>query len=78
MPAHPIIPADLNAAQTHKNDQQQKDREQTLGSASQSLARNNGGTLIDFHEDLKKDLPSTLQRQDTDTQSLDEFLDAEG
>ncbi|KAH8815080.1 hypothetical protein F5884DRAFT_771048 [Xylogone sp. PMI_703] len=41
------------------------------------------GSLIDFHEDMKKDLPSgasdqKLKRQDTDTQSVDEFVDAEG
>lgn len=41
-----------------------------------------GGALIDFHEDLKKSLPpdvaNKLKRQDTDTQSLDEFVDAQG
>jgi hypothetical protein len=37
--------------------------------------------LIDFHDDIKKNLPDTglgLKRQDTETQSVDEFVDAEG
>jgi hypothetical protein len=54
--------------------------EQTLQSTSTS--EGNQESLIDFHEDLKNDLPVmdsyALKRQDTDTQSLDEFVDAEG
>lgn len=74
-------PADLQAAQILNNSQQQKDLEKTLWSTSSSRA--NEGALIDFHDDLKKDLPDAhekgvLKREDTDTQSLDEFVDAEG
>jgi hypothetical protein len=59
--------------------QQQKDLEQTLRSTSTSPPPNKG-SLIDFHDDLKKDLPEVnkLKRQDTDTNSMDEFVDAEG
>lgn len=75
----PLIPADLKAAQTLNGGQQQKDLEQTLRSTSTSPPPNEG-SLIDFHDDLKKDLPevNTLKRQDTDTKSMDEFVDAEG
>lgn len=87
-PAHPQqVPADLYAAQTQNNGQQQKDLERTLQSTS-TVQGQNQNSLIDFHEDLKRDLPaaahtqatatSTLYRQDTDTNSLDEFVDAEG
>lgn len=34
-----------------------------------------GGSLIDFHDDMKKNLPSSLKREDT-TESNDEFVDA--
>jgi len=77
-------PADLRAAQTENNGQQQLELEQRLRAASSS--HGNQGSLIDFHEDLKRDLPGmettrphgVLKRHDTDTQSLDEFVDAEG
>jgi hypothetical protein len=71
------IPADLKAAQTEDGGQKQKDLERTLRSTSNE--RGQGG-LIDFHGDMKAALPEAhkLQRQDTDTQSLDEFHDAEG
>jgi len=78
-------PADLQAAQTVNGGQQQKDLENTLRSTSNE--RTNGGALIDFSDDLKRDLPTVdangkkyapLKREDTDTQSLDEFVDAEG
>jgi hypothetical protein len=64
--------------------QEQKDLEETLRSTSTKLQPGNHGSLIDFHDDVKKNLPAvdgehnTLKRQDTDTQSLDEFVDAEG
>ncbi|PQE19889.1 oxysterol-binding protein [Rutstroemia sp. NJR-2017a BVV2] len=70
--------ANSHSAQTENN--QQKDLENTLQSTSTSQAQHG---LIDFHDDLRKDLPTgeensaTLKRQDTDTQSLDEFVDAE-
>ncbi|TGO69433.1 hypothetical protein BOTNAR_0011g00500 [Botryotinia narcissicola] len=81
------VPADLLAAQTQNNGQQQKDLERILQSTS-TVQGQNQGPLIDFHDDLRKDLPaatdtqgtatSTLYRKDTDTQSVDEFVDAEG
>ncbi|KAJ8070458.1 hypothetical protein OCU04_000832 [Sclerotinia nivalis] len=80
------VPADLHAAQTQNNGQQQKDLERTLQSTS-TVQGQNQSPLIDFHDDLRKDLPtatdtqgtatSTLYRQDTDTHSIDEFVDAE-
>jgi hypothetical protein len=75
----PLIPADLHAAQTQNNGQQQKDLEQMLRSTSTSPPPNKE-SLIDFHDDLKRGLPDihTLKRQDTDTQSVDEFVDAQG
>ena len=81
------VPADLHAAQTQNNGQRQKDLEHTLQSTS-TVQGQHQNSLIDFHDDLKRDLPaatetpgaatSTLYRQDTDTHSLDEFVDAEG
>ncbi len=76
-----FVPADLLAAQIQNNGQQQKDLEHTLNSTSTPPnPERKTGSLIDYHEDLKKDLPAIakLQRQDTDTQSVDEFVDAEG
>ncbi|KAH8657631.1 hypothetical protein BGZ60DRAFT_135351 [Tricladium varicosporioides] len=78
--AQPVIPADPHAVQTHNNDQQQKHIEKQL----QETGQTREGSLIDFH-DMKESLPTTnhiskvpLKRQDTDTQSLDEFVDAQG
>lgn len=71
------FPADLKAAQTQNNGQEQKDLEHTLRSTS--TERDNKESLIDFHEDLKENLPKAdpiLKREDTDTKSLDEFVDA--
>lgn len=77
-PAPPSGPADLHAAQTQNGGQRQKDLEGKLKSTSTSSV-NNTDSLIDFHQDLKKDLPTAaLTRQDTDTNSLDEFVDAQG
>ncbi len=74
-------PADLRAAQTERGGQQQADLERKLRSTS--LIDANEGPLIDFHDDLKQSLPgghlnppAMLARKDTDTQSLDEFVDA--
>lgn len=57
------------------------DIEQTLRATSTSHAGDKqGGSLIDFQEDLRSNLPSVnqkLKRQDTETNSLDEFLDAQ-
>jgi len=80
-PVQPQIPADLKAAQTENGGQQQKELESTLRSTSTSRANEKGqGSLIDFHEDMKASLPvgHALQREDTDTHSVDEFHDAEG
>ncbi|KIN04166.1 hypothetical protein OIDMADRAFT_40239 [Oidiodendron maius Zn] len=57
------------------------DVEQTLRSTSTSQRGDNQGSLIDFQEDLRSSLPKPsqkLQRKDTETNSLDEFLDAQG
>jgi hypothetical protein len=73
-----LIPADLKAAQTENDGQKQKDLENTLKSTSTSSKE---GPLIDFQQDLKANLPEAeqhrLKRQDTDTNSLDEFVDAQ-
>ncbi|KAH8602681.1 hypothetical protein B0O99DRAFT_697133 [Bisporella sp. PMI_857] len=79
-PSH--FPSDLKLAQTENNGQQQKDLEKNLRETSISPPPRNPG-LADFHEDLRKDMPPIGQpvpliREDTDTNSLDEFLDAEG
>ena len=59
------------------NGQQQKDLEQTLQSTGTS--DRNKGSLLDLHDDLKEQpTVNRLKRQDTDTKSLDEFVDAEG
>jgi len=76
-PVQPSIPADLHAAQTQNNGQLQKDLETTLKSTSSPQPK---GPLLDFHDDLKNnisDIGKGLKRQDTDTQSVDEFVDAE-
>lgn len=57
------------------------DIEQTLRSTSTSQPGSNQGPLLNFHEDLQSNIPAVdqkLKRQDTETQSVDEFLDAEG
>ncbi|PBP22647.1 oxysterol-binding protein [Diplocarpon rosae] len=77
--AVPLVPADLQAAQTLNNGEQQKDLEQTLRSTS--TPKPTEGPLIDFHGDLRKALPAVdskgiLRREDTDTKSLDDFVDA--
>jgi hypothetical protein len=49
-----------------------------------STERKPQGSLIDFHDDMKRDLPAadahglSLKRHDTDTSDMDEFVDAEG
>lgn len=79
-PPHPQVPADLRATQTENNGQQQKDLESRLRSTSTGKAQGQGG-LIDFQEDMKESLPpggQKLKRTDTETQSVDEFQDAQG
>ncbi|KAN0122625.1 hypothetical protein V8E51_000951 [Hyaloscypha variabilis] len=75
------VPANLHASQAVNNNPQQQHLEQTLRETS--TERKAHGSLIDFHEDLRQNLPATgqstsLKRHDTDTSSLDEFVDAEG
>lgn len=76
------IPVDLHAAQTQNRGQQPKDLEQTLQNTR--TERNTQGSLIDFHDDLKENLPAivgqgvALKRHDTDTSDMEEFVDAEG
>jgi hypothetical protein len=77
----PNSPSDLKAAQTQNSGWQQKDLEKMLQSTS--TTQGNHGPLLDFQNDMKGSLPSgashqVLERQDTGTQSLDEFVDAEG
>lgn len=87
--AQPMIPEDLHLAQTRNNGQQQKELERTLRSTSKSPDRKHG-PLIDFHDDIKKALPlaenkksestgtsAPLVREDTDSKSIDEFVDAQ-
>jgi len=87
----PRLPTDLQTAQTQNNGKQQTDLESTLRATSTN--EGSQGPLLDFHNELKKDLPgvggsadtenekenelSKLKRQDTET-SVDEFVDAEG
>jgi hypothetical protein len=83
------MPSDLIAAQTQNGGQQQRELENTLHATGTS--RENEGGLIDFHRDLRKELPGNhateaqkahqaalLKRKDTDTDSVDEFVDAQG
>jgi hypothetical protein len=55
------------------------DVEQTLRSTSTLQPGDDPSPLIDFQDDLKSNLPKAsqkLKRQDTETNSVDEFLDA--
>jgi len=82
IPSH--FPSDLKAAQLQNNGQQQRELEKTLRSTSTSPPPENQSSILDFHNDLQTNLPSStmkpaaLKREDTDTKSLDEFVDAEG
>lgn len=66
------------------SDQGQRALEETLLNSSTADAKR-GGPLLDFHEDLKGDLLNTAEdgavgavhRKDTDTQGLQEFVDAQ-
>jgi len=79
-PSNALAPPDLLAAQTENNGQQQKELEETLRSTSTGPKPEQQGSLLNFHSDLRKNLPAVagLKRQDTDTQSVDEFVDAQG
>ena len=80
----PHEPPDLLAAQTQNGGQQQKDLEAVLRATSNVPdVEDQGGSLNDFHEDIKRDLPVMgkgfgLTRHDTETGDSDEFVDAEG
>ncbi|KAL5347049.1 Oxysterol-binding protein OBPa [Pseudogymnoascus australis] len=72
----PPLPADLLAAQVNSGGRAQREVESTL---AETATGNNGkpgsqSPLLDFHQDLGQ----SLRREDTDTRSLDEFVDAEG
>lgn len=69
---HPL--SDLRPSQTKNGGQSHNDVEQMLASTSTDQARH--GSLLDFQDDLKKGLPA-LHRKDTDTRSIDEFVDAQ-
>lgn len=73
---HVPLPADLLAAQVENGGRAQNQIEATL---AETATGNNGklgsqSPLLDFH----KDLGQSLKRADSDTRSLDEFVDAEG
>jgi hypothetical protein len=75
------LPADLHHAQTEHDRKLQKDLEATFAATSTSQSN---GTLLDFHNDLAADLPTVplaatvVKRHNSDTDSIDEFVDAEG
>ncbi|OBT82802.1 hypothetical protein VE02_09019 [Pseudogymnoascus sp. 03VT05] len=73
---HVSLPADLMAAQAEHGGRAQKQMETTL---AETATGDNGkpgsqSPLMDFHKDLKQ----SLRRADSDTRSIDEFVDAEG
>ncbi|OBT67616.1 hypothetical protein VE03_03789 [Pseudogymnoascus sp. 23342-1-I1] len=77
-PVHPTppLPTDLLAAQVDNGGRAQRDVETTL---AETATGNNGkpgsqSPLLDFHKDLNQ----SLRRADSDTRSIDEFVDAEG
>jgi len=77
--AAPQLNVPATTVQTVNGTQQPVDIE----SALKSTGTTQQGSLIDFHNDLKADLPTvqsastTLKRHNTDTSSMDEFVDAE-
>lgn len=73
---HVPLPADLLAAQLENGGQAQRHLEATLAETATGSNGKPGsqGPLLNFH----KDLGQSLQRTDSDTKSLDEFVDAEG
>lgn len=88
-PVLPTLPSDLQAAQTENEGRRQRDLEMSLLATGR---REEKGGLVDFHEGMRKGLPSGggmvgdgekgdervgLKRMDTE-ESLDEFVDAEG
>jgi hypothetical protein len=81
------FPADLKAAQTAQGGKEQVALENELAATATSNATSSslaaakdvpaGGALLDFHEDLAMAVPKII-REDTDTKSVDEFVDARG
>lgn len=70
-----------NTSTNGSSDQAQRALEETLLNSSTAQAKQ-GSPLLVFHQDLKGGLPSTaeggaLHRKDTDTQSIEEFVDAQ-
>src|SRR6476469_9994056 len=57
IPSH--FPSNLKLAQTQNNGQQQRELEQTLKSTSTSPPPGNQKSIIDFHGDVKGDVPVT-------------------
>ena len=81
--AQPLIPVGVNTGVIQNGGRQQKDMEKILQASSTAQGNQGQGSLLDFHEDMNHNLPSAeplyaLKRRDMDTQSLDEFVDAEG
>lgn len=61
--------------QTDNGGQSQRELEATLASTATAAP---DGPLLNFQNDLHRDLPVPLHRQDTETQTVDEFVDAQG
>jgi hypothetical protein len=75
----PDLPANLHPTQAVKENPKHQKLEQTLLETS-TEQKPQGSPLINFHDDLKRDLPAgnSLTRHDTETSDMDEFVDAEG
>ena len=70
------LPADLMAAQVDQGGRAQRQMESTLAETATGDSGKPGSQspLLDFHKDLNQ----SLRRADSDTRSIDEFVDAEG
>ena len=75
----PNLPANLHPTEAVNENPEHQKLEQTLRETS-TERKPQGSPLIDFHDDLKRDLPAgnILTRHDTETSDMDEFVDAEG
>ncbi|OBT47604.1 hypothetical protein VE00_02946 [Pseudogymnoascus sp. WSF 3629] len=73
---HVPLPADLMAAQVDQGGRAQRQMESTLADTATGDSGKPGSQspLLDFHKDLNQ----SLRRADSDTRSIDEFVDAEG
>jgi hypothetical protein len=76
------VSVDPTVAQTQNGDHEQNNPEQMMKSTNIPSLGKQEGSLIEFHDDMKKSLPVVdappLAREDTDTHSIDEFHDARG